>query len=393
MAFNVSDALKDIFTSDRVRAAAASLGESESNISKAISGIVPAVIGGVISSTDSGIDGASSILNMAKGASGTGMLANLSNRFGDLQNSDFVTNGLDTAKRLLGDKFETVATAVSRYSGIRVSSAFSLLAVTAPAALGILGKYAADSKLTPASLSTLLSAQRSAVAASLPIGLSSLAGWIKGPAVSVKSAVPPTFERVRHMSPPLPTLEPRKTVPEPRRRFWPILVAILILLALVLLVKDCNKGRANAALQIQTHFSPFKSNLMFDQILQAVKEHFSDNPQLANLTPEQQDAVHQEIATHLNEHIQAQAATPQSPSSQTTPEKSSGLAGMAGGLLSSIEKSVASGGMATSAVTGGLVGALSSKLGLPSAVSGAIAAAVPGLLQKMAQKQEAPHEA
>src|SRR5215472_694733 len=174
MALNVSDSLKDIFTPDRVRAAAASLGESESSISKAIAGIVPAIIGGVITRTDSGIDGASSILNMAKGASGTGILANLGSRFGDLQNSSFVTNGLDTAKRLLGDKFETVATAVARFSGIRESSVSSLLAVTAPAALGVLGKHAADSNLTPASLSNLLSAQRSTVAASLPIGLSSL---------------------------------------------------------------------------------------------------------------------------------------------------------------------------------------------------------------------------
>lgn len=156
----------------------------------------------------------------------------------------------------------------------------------------------------------------------------------------------------------------------------------------------------------QKHRSPFilvtpfftiQFNFMFDDILKAVKEHFGDNPQLANLTPQQQDAVHQEIAAHLNEHLQAQAATPQPSSSSTAPagtsEKSSGLAGMAGGLLSSIEKSVASGGMATSAVTGGLLGALSGKLGLPSAVSGAIAAAVPGLLQKMAQKQEASQQA
>jgi outer membrane protein OmpA-like peptidoglycan-associated protein len=241
MAFNVSDSLKDIFTPDRVRSAAASLGESESSISKAISGIVPAIIGGVITRTDSGIDGASSILNMAKGASGTGILANLGNRFGDLQNSDFVTNGLDTAKRLLGDKLETVAIAISRYAGIRESSAFSLLAVTAPAALGVLGKHAAESNLTPASLSNLLSAQRSTVAASLPIGLSSLTGWIKGPAIPVRSAVPPIVERVRHTSPPLPTPEPHKIAPPRRRRIWPILAALAILVVLTFWIRSCNK--------------------------------------------------------------------------------------------------------------------------------------------------------
>lgn len=244
MAFNVLDSLKDIFTHDRVRAAAASLGETESNISKAISGIVPAIIGGIITRTDSGFDGASSILNMAKGASGTGVLANLGNRFGDLQNSVFVTNGLDTAKRLLGEKLEAVATAISRYAGIRESSAFSLLAVTAPAALGVLGKHAVDSNLTPASLSNLLSAQRSSVAAALPIGLNSLTGWIKGPAIPVRSAVPPTPERIRHVSPPVPTLEPRKTAPPPRKRFWPILAALAILILFFFLIRGCHREPA-----------------------------------------------------------------------------------------------------------------------------------------------------
>ncbi|HEV9036148.1 MAG TPA: DUF937 domain-containing protein [Puia sp.] len=255
MAFNLLDSLKDIFTHDRVRAAAASLGETESNISKAISGIIPAIIGGIITRTDSGIDGASSILNMAKGASGTGILANLGNRFGDLQNSDFVTNGLDTAKRLLGDKLDTVATAVSRYAGIRESSVFSLLAVTAPAALGVLGKYAADSNLTPAGLSNLLSAQRPSVAASLPIGLSSLTGWIKGPAIPLRSAVPPTSDRVRHTSPPVPTPErtrhpsppaptpePRNFLPPRRKGFWPIFIGLTILLSLIFWIRGCNKN-------------------------------------------------------------------------------------------------------------------------------------------------------
>ena len=240
MAFNLLDSLKDIFTPDRIRAAAASLGETENNISKAISGLAPAIIGGIITRTDSGIDGASSILNMAKGASGTAILANIGNRFGDLQNSDFVTNGLDTAKRLLGDKLETVATAVSRYAGIRESSAFSLLAVIAPAALGVLGKHAADSKLTPANLSNLLSAQRSSVTASLPIGLSSLSGWIKGPTMPVRSAVPPNSERIRHTSPPLPTLEPHKTAPAPGKKFWPVVIVLLILLAGIFLIRGCH---------------------------------------------------------------------------------------------------------------------------------------------------------
>lgn len=129
---------------------------------------------------------------------------------------------------------------------------------------------------------------------------------------------------------------------------------------------------------------------MFEQILQAVKDHFASDPQLAaSIPPEQAEAVHQEIAAHIHEQVQNQATANSESAGQPAAvagQESSSLGSMAGGLLSNIEHSLASGGIGTSVVSGGLVGALSSKLGLPAAVSGAIAAAVPGLLQKFMQK-------
>lgn len=243
MTLNLSDALKDIFTPDRVLAAAASLGEGEAGVSRAISGIVPAIIGGIISKTGSGIDGASSILNMAKGAAGTGILANLGNRFGDLQNNDFVTNGLDTARRLLGDKLGTITSSVSRFAGIRESSVSSLLAITAPAALGIIGKHATDANLTPASLSNMLAAQKNAVAGSLPVGLGSLGNWITGQTTPVKSPKSVSSQVVRHTSPPVSTLETRKAPPPKGNWFRPVLIGLLILLLLIYTVRNCKKSK------------------------------------------------------------------------------------------------------------------------------------------------------
>jgi hypothetical protein len=114
---------------------------------------------------------------------------------------------------------------------------------------------------------------------------------------------------------------------------------------------------------------------MFDQILQLVKEHMGNNPEIAAALPgDQADAIHNEIATHITNGLQAQ------PSAQ----------GMGGGFLSSLESSFASGNMATSAIAGGLVGSLGSKFGLSPAITGAIAAALPGLLQKYAQRSNGP---
>ena len=241
--------MKSIFTPERIRAAAASLGENEGNISKALSGIAPAIVGGIITRTDSGIDGASSVLNMAKGAAGTGILSNLGTRFGDLQNNEFITNGLDTAKRLLGDKLDTVTSAVSRYAGIRESSASSLLAVAAPAALGVLGKHAAETNMTPAGLSNLLSAQRTSVAASLPVGLGSLSSWITGSGSPIKSMVAPTGEAIRHTTPPILTPETRRPAPQRRNWLWPVLIGVVILLLLIFLIRGCDKtDNANSSM-------------------------------------------------------------------------------------------------------------------------------------------------
>lgn len=106
---------------------------------------------------------------------------------------------------------------------------------------------------------------------------------------------------------------------------------------------------------------------MFDQILQLVKEHMGNDPQVAAHIPEEHaDAVHEEIATHLTQGLQSQPA-----------EQSGG-----GNLVSMLSGSLASGNLLTSSVVGGLVGSLAGKFGLGSAATGAIAAALPGLLQK-----------
>jgi hypothetical protein len=94
---------------------------------------------------------------------------------------------------------------------------------------------------------------------------------------------------------------------------------------------------------------------MFDQILEAVKEHLGNNPQISSAIPaDQQDAVHQEIATYIHNGL----------INQTTTQSGSS------GLLSMLEGSMASGGPLVNAIEGGLVGSLGSKFGLSPMVTG-----------------------
>ena len=110
---------------------------------------------------------------------------------------------------------------------------------------------------------------------------------------------------------------------------------------------------------------------MFDQILELVKEHIGNNPQIAAaIPPEQADAVHEEIANHINNSLQNQPTQPS----------------FGGGILGQLADTLGSGNLLTNALEGGLVASLGSKLGLPAAATGAIAAALPGLLQKVAHK-------
>lgn len=116
---------------------------------------------------------------------------------------------------------------------------------------------------------------------------------------------------------------------------------------------------------------------MFDQILDLVKEHLNNNPEVANKIPDdKKEEVHKEIASHITQGIKNNVP----------------LQGGIGSLLSSLQNTVASGGGITSAIEGGLVGSLTNKLGLSPAVSGAIAAAIPGILQKFAHKANDPND-
>jgi hypothetical protein len=107
----------------------------------------------------------------------------------------------------------------------------------------------------------------------------------------------------------------------------------------------------------------------------ANKRRDAENPEIAQHIPaEQQEEIHNEIATHLHN-----AANPPADSG-----------GMLGGLLGKIESAIGSNNPIAGAVEGGLISSLASKFGLGSAATGAIAGALPGLLQKFMQRPGMP---
>jgi len=226
MTLNLLEAVKDIFTPDKIRAAASSLGESERGISTAISAAAPLALQGIISKATSGDDGASSILQAAKIAGSSGILDNLGNIFGSGGLSSITSSGADVVKRLLGDKTESIISSISSFAGIKGSSASSLIGTVSSVILGLLGKHAAGDNLTPAGLSNLLSSQKASVTAALPAGLN--------------------LGSFAHTSAHTSAYTVEKTETN-RRWLMPLLLAIAVIILVWILSRSCNKDATTVA--------------------------------------------------------------------------------------------------------------------------------------------------
>ena len=161
MSLNVIDLIKGQLGPALVSQAASQFGESESGISKAISGLLPAVVGGLANNADK-----PGVLDAITGAASSGLLGNL---LGGSSNNSLISTVLSA---IFGDKVGGLVNAISSFSGVSNSSSNSLLNMVTGAALGSLGKYSADNNLGASGLSSLLSDQKGIVSSLLPAGLS-----------------------------------------------------------------------------------------------------------------------------------------------------------------------------------------------------------------------------
>ena len=161
MSLNVIDLIKGQLGPALVSQAASQLGESESGVSKAISGLLPAVVGGLANNADK-----PGVLDAITGAASSGLLGNL---LGGSSNNSLISTVLSA---IFGDKVGGLVNAISSFSGVSNSSSNSLLNMVTGAALGSLGKYSADNNLGASGLTSLLNDQKGIVSSLLPAGLS-----------------------------------------------------------------------------------------------------------------------------------------------------------------------------------------------------------------------------
>ena len=175
MSINVVDLVKNYVSQDLISKAGSFLGESEGGISKAVSGLIPSILGGVISKGTQSEADAQQILTSAQDAGNSGLLGNLGSLFG---NADLLSKGTGWFNSLFGGQSNTIVDLISNFAGIKSSSSNSLVSMLTPLVLGLLGKKAQDDNLNASGFSSFLASQKSNVLSSLPSGLGAVASTL-----------------------------------------------------------------------------------------------------------------------------------------------------------------------------------------------------------------------
>lgn len=240
MSLNIIDLIKGQLGSALVSQAASQLGESEAGISKAVSGLLPVIVGGLANNSDN-----PAVLDSISNASSQGVLGNSL----DTSSNNSMISGLLTS--IFGDKLSGIINTIATYAGISNNSSSSLLNLVTGATVGSVGKYAAENNLDKSGISSLLNDQKGVVSTLLPAGLSlaslNVGDWAKGYKFdNDKDAISPAPHEEPKVEVTRSTAEngtfPNNPTPSEGGSIWKWLLPLLLLIAAgYFLWKQCEK--------------------------------------------------------------------------------------------------------------------------------------------------------
>jgi outer membrane protein OmpA-like peptidoglycan-associated protein len=212
--------LSGLLTPDLIGKAASMLGDSEPAVSKGMSAVFPVLLGSLANrATEPAF--ASTLFNLVRDPANDGSL--LGNVAGLLSpgaaSSPMMALGGKLLSTLFGNNLGSLGGSLAGYSGVKPSSASSMLSFAAPLVLSMLGKAVKSGNLNVGSLVSLLTGQKSAYAAALPGPLSRLETFFAAPTAASYAAPPPP--------------------PAPKSSIWRWLLPLLIVLGLLWMLSRC----------------------------------------------------------------------------------------------------------------------------------------------------------
>lgn len=226
------DSVRAYLSPQLISGASTAIREPESATRLALNSAVPSILAGLTHLSTSP-DGASKLGNLLRDGAFAPVADNAATLFaGGSPTTNMMSAGQQLLGSIFGENGAAVSDSLARDSGIRSSSASSLLGMTAPLVLGVIGKYAATQGLNASGIANLLHSQKQSIFGALPSGMSQLIG-LSGPRV-----VPPVAANSSRESSPVSKV-PRQAYPAPRttgtesglkRWLWVGLVALAALL-------------------------------------------------------------------------------------------------------------------------------------------------------------------
>ncbi len=173
---NLLDSIKEHLSPELIGQVASGLGESEGGIAKALGGLAPTILAGILNK--SGDSNAMGGIFSALSNFDSGILGNLGSLVGggNLAHNDPKDIAGQFLGSIFGSKVPAITNAISSFSGVKSSSTSSLLGLVGPLLMGVLSKKINTGGLNVSGLMNMLSGEKSSIMGALPTGLGSVLG-------------------------------------------------------------------------------------------------------------------------------------------------------------------------------------------------------------------------
>lgn len=208
-------------TSQIVDSAASHLGENPSAITKAMGGLIPTILAGMIGKTGDEAGLGRIHASITEAASG-GMLDKLGGLIssGNLARNDPKDMAGAFIGQLFGDKVGGILNFITSFAGLKSGSASSLLGLAGPLVMGALGKKVKDNHLDASGLKRLLLDEKSAIGKAMPSELSGILGLGNWDAPKIAA-------KVEHIAPAAATIAAAAKAPRAAPAWlWAVPVAL-----------------------------------------------------------------------------------------------------------------------------------------------------------------------